>query len=62
MKIFWVTATNNHYKARFLNKLAMTKSIDITMLCGSGRVDKGDKELNDNVAYQSIQAEPVLPC
>ena len=45
-KVLWLSPNFNHYKARFLNRLAMDESINLSVLSGAGRLGFGDKELN----------------
>ena len=55
MKILWLSPVLNHYKARFLNLLAETKSIDVTVLKGSERKISGDKELVNDWNFNVIK-------
>lgn len=53
--ILWVTASLNHYKARFLNHLAKCSSIDLTILSGTGRQSMGDQELEGQWDFKHIK-------
>jgi glycosyltransferase involved in cell wall biosynthesis len=57
MKILWLAPVFNHYKARFLNHLANTKDIELTVLSGSGRKGAGDKELDGNWNFKTFRVE-----
>ena len=49
--------TLNHYKAKNLQYLSFMKSIDLTVLAGSGRKKMGDKEVNFNWNFNLIRTE-----
>jgi glycosyltransferase involved in cell wall biosynthesis len=54
-KILWLSPNFNHYKARFLNHLANSDGIDLTLLTGSGRVGKGYFELEKKWNFKQIK-------
>ena len=54
IKILWLSPTFNHYKARFLNHLASAEEIDLTILAGSGRNEKENKETDDKWNFKLI--------
>lgn len=56
MKVLWVSPNLNHYKASFLEKLAINTNIELTVLSGSGRQKKGD---NYFFSEKSFQLKPV---
>lgn len=47
MKILWLAPQLNHYKAKFLDRLAQTTGYNITVLAGGGRSGKGDAPATD---------------
>tara|TARA_Y100000385_G_scaffold284204_1_gene341785 strand:+ start:1462 stop:2553 length:1092 start_codon:yes stop_codon:yes gene_type:complete len=55
MKILWLAPNFNHYKARFLNHLAKSSSIDLTILSGTGRQGMGDQELEGDWGFEHIK-------
>jgi len=55
MKILWLAPNFNHYKARFLNHLAKSSSIDLTILSGTGRQGMGDQELEGQWDFKHIK-------
>jgi len=57
MKILWLAPVFNHYKARFLDHLANTKDIELTVLSGSSRKGAGDKELDGNWNFKTFRVE-----
>ena len=58
MKLLWLAPALNHYKARFLNKLAQDEDISLTVISGNGRLGKGDRELKLDFAFEQ-QSLPV---
>ncbi len=56
MKVLWLSPTFNHYKARFLNRLANTDII-LTVLTGTGRYEMGDKILEANWNFDEIKVD-----
>ncbi len=56
MKILWLSPNFNHYKARFLNNFAKEDGIDLTILSGSGRIGKGDLEIEENWNFKLIKS------
>jgi glycosyltransferase involved in cell wall biosynthesis len=44
-KVLWLAPNFNHYKARFLNHLAMENPITLEILSGTGRSGFGDKDI-----------------
>jgi glycosyltransferase involved in cell wall biosynthesis len=54
-KILWLSPNFNHYKARFLNYLAATDSLDLTVMSGTGRKQKGDQELDEDWVFNQIK-------
>ncbi|MBC3845166.1 glycosyltransferase family 4 protein [Winogradskyella echinorum] len=55
MKILWLAPNFNHYKARFLNHLAVQNDVDLTILSGTGRDNMGDQELDENWGFELIK-------
>lgn len=55
IKVLWLAPNFNHYKARFLNHLAKSSSIDLTILSGTGRQGMGDKELEGQWDFKHIK-------
>ncbi|WP_298900409.1 glycosyltransferase family 4 protein [uncultured Psychroserpens sp.] len=47
-RILWLAPSFNHYKARFLNRLAEEKDVELTILAGTGRQGQGDLDLDEN--------------
>jgi glycosyltransferase involved in cell wall biosynthesis len=56
-KILWLSPNFNHYKARFLNHLGESEGIELTILTGSGRIGKGDKEIDGNWSFKRIATD-----
>jgi len=56
IKVLWLAPNFNHYKARFLNHLANADGIELTLLTGSGRVGKGDIEINEDWGFEQIKS------
>ena len=54
-KILWISPNFNHYKARFLNHLASSDNIEMVVLAGSGRIDKGDQEIHEEWKFNLIK-------
>jgi glycosyltransferase involved in cell wall biosynthesis len=54
-KILWISPAFNHYKARFLNHLAGSEDISLTILAGSGRIGQGDEEIKDDWKFKFIR-------
>jgi len=59
IKILWLAPSFNHYKARFLNHLAKESDIDLTVLSGTGRVNMGDKELEEDWDFKQIKLNVI---
>ena len=55
LKILWLAPNFNHYKARFLNHLAVENDVILTILSGSGRIKMGDQELDENWKFKKIK-------
>ena len=55
-KILWLSPNFNHYKARFLNHFANADGIKLTLLTGSGRVGKGDFEIEETWDFNLIKS------
>lgn len=55
-RILWLAPNFNHYKARFLNHFANADGIELTLLTGSGRVGKGDSELDEKWVFKQIKS------
>ena len=51
-KVLWVSPNFNHYKARFLNHLAKTQNLDLTVLAGSGVAGQGHEELDSDWRFK----------
>ncbi|MDY2587080.1 glycosyltransferase family 4 protein [Winogradskyella aquimaris] len=56
-RILWVTASFNHYKARFLNHFGAENSIVLTLLTGTGRSNMGDQEIDEDWSFKHIKVE-----
>jgi glycosyltransferase involved in cell wall biosynthesis len=54
-KILWLSPNFNHYKARFLNKLAAYPEIELTVLSGKGSKAAGHVELKKEWSYNVIE-------
>jgi glycosyltransferase involved in cell wall biosynthesis len=57
MKILWLAPVFNHYKARFINHLANTQNVDLSVLSGSGRDGSGDKEIREDWCFQTTRVD-----
>lgn len=57
MRILWLAPNFNHYKARFLNHLAKDKSVELTVLSGTGRKGYGDQELDNDWTFKLVRIE-----
>lgn len=55
LKILWISPNFNHYKARFLNHLAKTDEIELTILSGSGRIGMGDEEIENDWNFNHLK-------
>ncbi|TDU42885.1 glycosyltransferase involved in cell wall biosynthesis [Gelidibacter sediminis] len=55
IKILWLAPNFNHYKARFLNHLALEQEIELTIMSGAGRNKMGDQELNEDWSFKHIK-------
>ena len=55
MKILWLAPNFNHYKARFLNHLAIQSNVELTILSGAGRDNLGDQELKQNWNFELLK-------
>lgn len=55
IKILWLAPIFNHYKARFLNHLANTENVELSVLSGSGREGSGDEELDGDWNFETIR-------
>ena len=55
MKVLWLAPSFNHYKARFLNHLAIRTGVDLIILSGTGRNNMGDQELDENWSFKQIK-------
>jgi len=53
-KILWLAPAFNHYKARFLNHLALAPDVLLSVLTGSGRVGMGDGSEVERGIYNII--------
>lgn len=56
-KVLWLSPNFNHYKARFLNHLAMEKNIELTVFSGTGRQGMGDLEIKERYRFENIKFE-----
>ena len=54
-KVLWISPNFNHYKARFLNHLADTDNLNLTIMSGTGRKEKGDQEINEDWVFNQIK-------
>ena len=57
MRVLWLSPNLNHYKAGFLEKLVAKTSIDLTVLCGSGRNLKGDNYSFSKKSFSLISCD-----
>lgn len=55
LNILWLAPNFNHYKARFLNHLALEEDVDLTIISGTGRDQMGDKELVEDWGFKLIK-------
>ncbi|MFC2175552.1 glycosyltransferase family 4 protein [Bacteroidota bacterium] len=55
MKVLWLSPMLNHYKARFLDRLQEDFPIELTVLAGTGRDNKGDFHWNEKTGFTLIQ-------
>ena len=55
IRILWLAPSFNHYKARFLNRLAQEQDVDLTILAGTGRQGQGDLDLDENWSFNFQQ-------
>ncbi len=53
-KLLWLSPNLNHYKARFLNHLALDGGLDLTVIAGEGRLGKGDLHLAGNWEFKEV--------
>lgn len=51
-RILWLAPSFNHYKARFLNRLAQEQDIELTILAGLGRQNQGDKDVQGDWSFK----------
>lgn len=54
-KVLWVSPNFNHYKARFLNHLAKTENLELTVIAGSGVSGQGHDELASDWCFKLIR-------
>ena len=57
INILWIAPTLNHYKARNLEYLSIKRSINLTVLAGSGRKKMGDQEVDFKWNFNLIRTE-----
>ena len=57
IKVLWISPTFNHYKARFLDHLAMEQGIELTVLAGTGREGKGDAKITGQWSFTLLSCE-----
>lgn len=57
MKVLWLAPNFNHYKARFLNHLAIEKDVNLTILSGTGRENMGDQELQVDWSFEHMKVD-----
>ena len=57
INILWIAPTLNHYKARNLEYLSVKRSINLTVIAGSGRKKMGDQEINFKWNFNLIRTE-----
>ena len=55
LRLLWLSPNLNHYKARFLNHLAKTDVLDLTILSGTGRIGMGDEKIENDWCFNLIQ-------
>ena len=55
LRLLWLSPNLNHYKARFLNHLAKTDDLDLTILSGTGRIGMGDEEIYNEWDFNHIK-------
>jgi len=55
IKVLWLSPNFNHYKARFLNHLAKTDAINLSIISGTGRNAMGDQELDENWGFSHFK-------
>ena len=55
INVLWLAPNFNHYKARFLNHLAKSSSIYLTILSGTGRQEIRGQELEGQWDFKQIK-------
>lgn len=56
-KLLWLAPAFNHYKARFLNHLAQSPELELTILAGTGRQNQGDEAITGDWAFTLIRED-----
>lgn len=59
LKILWLAPNFNHYKARFLNHLALEKDIEITIISGLISEDLGHKEIESDWIFNILKIDVI---
>ena len=57
MKTLWISPIHNHYKASFLNRLAMDQGIDLWVLAGSAMRELGHGRYQGDENFQRIDIQ-----
>ena len=60
-KVLWVAPNLNHYKSRFLNRLAVDGDLDLVVLAGVQRIDEGHRAAELKKEYEVISIQVDKP-
>lgn len=56
-RILWLAPNLNHYKVRFLNRLAQIEDMELTVLAGKAAINEGHREIQQKETFNRIDVE-----